>query len=177
MPTTFAESSNFNSKNQNQEYTNPSTTSTKTFQTSNSNASNVHQTCIVSSPSNTPVSKEYRIPQAPSRSIFLNSPAPPISRSDKTPNRSTPANFVPPQTKQQSSQQQQQQQIQTKAQTKIYPELSNQSERQRNSEEPQSQSSPISYSIMDAPGRLHYSGSNSSSKTSGRNSVQVKFYI
>lgn len=34
----------------------------------------------------------------------------------------------------------------------------------RNNEEPQSQSSPISFSIMDAPGRLNYSGSNASGK-------------
>lgn len=167
-------------QSQQQEYTSTSTSGSKTFQSSGSNnTANVHQSqqsCIVSSPP--PVSsKEYRIPQAPTRSIYLNPPAIPISRPDKTPGRSS-VNFVTPQTKQsQSSQQQTQQQIQTKAQTKIYPELSNQTERQRNSEqEPQNQSSPISYSIMDAPGRLHYTGSNSSAK-SGRNSVQFQHNI
>lgn len=34
----------------------------------------------------------------------------------------------------------------------------------RSNEETQSQSSPISFSIMDAPGRLNYSGSNASGK-------------
>lgn len=170
---------------QQQEYTSTSTSSSKTFQSSgNNSASNVHQSqqqsCIVSSPSNTPVaSKEYRIPQAPARSIFLNSPVPPtLNRSvDKSTVRSAAANFVPPPTKQQQQQQNTQQQIQTKAQTKIYPELNNQTERQRTTEESQSQSSPISFSIMDAPGRLHYSGSNSSSKSSGRNSAQFQHTI
>ncbi|KAJ8977268.1 hypothetical protein NQ317_003970, partial [Molorchus minor] len=78
-----------------------------------------------------------------------------------------------PSSNQSNIQQQQQQsfkqqvspvQIQTKAQSKIYSEIGNQQERQRGSEESQSQSSPISFSIMDAPGRLNYSGSNSSGK-------------
>lgn len=173
VPTTFtSESSTFTSKTQsNQEYTNTSTTtSNKTFQTSNSNVHQSQQSCIVTSPSNTPVaSKEYRIPQAPTRSIFLNSPVPNIRTIDKS-SRTSTANFVPPPTKQQTSQQQQ---IQSKPQTKIFPELSNQSERQRNSEDTQSQSSPISFSIMDAPGgRLHYSGSNSSNNKSSRQQFQ-----
>lgn len=193
VPTTFPSeslsnsfSSNSKSQQNQQEYNNTTTSNSKTFQpTGNSNANNVHQnqSCIVSSPSNTPVaSKEYRIPQA--RSVFINSPVPPaLNRSvEKTPVRSasavvaTAANFVPPPTKPQQ-QQQASQQIQTKAQTKIYSELSNQTERQRNTDEPQSQSSPISFSIMDAPSRLHYAGSNSSSKASGRNSVQFQHNI
>lgn len=171
-------------QSQQQEYSSSSTSSAgnKTFQSpGNNNATNVHQaqqSCIVSSPSNTPASsKEYRIPQAPTRSIYLTPPAIPISRPDKNPVRSgtTAGNFVTPQAKQPQPSQQQTQQIQTKAQTKIYPELSNQTDRnQRNSEgEPQNQSSPISYSIMDAPGRLHYSGSNSSAK-GGRASTQFQ---
>lgn len=48
-------------------------------------------------------------------------------------------------------------QIQNKPQTKIY---ETQTERQRTADE--TQSSPISFSIMDVPGRLNYSGSNSS---------------
>lgn len=92
-----------------------------TFSTANT------QSCIVTSPSNTPVSKEYRVPQAPGRgATFLSSPRP-----EKT--------FAAP------KQQNQQQQIQTKAQTKIYPELNNQN--QKNAEENQSQSSPISFSL------------------------------
>ncbi|RZC32892.1 uncharacterized protein BDFB_003340 [Asbolus verrucosus] len=113
-------------------------TTTKSF--SSSNSSNIQQSCIVSSPTNTSVTKEYRVPQAPARA-YLTSPNPqrPIKQSTPT-------------------------QIQTKAQTKIYPELGSQTERQRNNEETQSQSSPISFSIMDAPGRLSYAGSNSSAK-------------
>ncbi|EFA02073.1 nuclear receptor coactivator 6 [Tribolium castaneum] len=80
--------------------------------------------CIVSTPSNSTVSKEYRVPQTPR--TYLTSPNP------QRPTLKQP-------------------QIQTKAQTKIYPELNQQNERQRNNEEPQSQSSPISFS-------LNYSG-------------------
>jgi hypothetical protein len=102
---------------------------TKSF--TSSNASNI-QSCIVSSPSNSVATKEYRVPQAPR--AYLTSPNPQRPIKQATP------------------------QIQTKAQTKIYPDLANQTERPRNNEEPQSQSSPISFSIMDAPGRLNYSG-------------------
>lgn len=122
--------------------------SSKSF---SSNTSNIQQSCIVSSPSAT-VTKEYRVPQPPAvRSTFMSSP---------NPNRTTiEKNFASPPTKQQNSPQ-----IQTKAQTKIYSELNSQQERQRSNDEGQSQSSPISFSIMDAPGRLNYSGSNSSGK-------------
>lgn len=101
----------------------PETAITKSFSASNS--------CIVSSPSNSTVSKEYRVPQAPR--AYLTSPNPQRPIKQPTP------------------------QIQTKAQTKIYPELNNQNERSRNNEETQSQSSPISFSIMDTPGRINYS--------------------
>lgn len=119
---------------------------------SNSNSSNIQQSCIVSSP-NAAGSKEYRVPHPPTRN-FLNSP-----NSNPSSNRtSIEKTFAS--AKQQNSPAQ----IQTKAQTKIYSEIGNQQERQRTSEENQSQSSPISFSIMDAPGRLNYSGSNSSGK-------------
>lgn len=199
VPTTFAVSESLSSsftsiskaQSQQQEYnTSTSTASSKPFQTAQQQQQQQQQSCIVSSPSNTPVaSKEYRIPQAPTRSIFLTSPvtAVPNRTVDKSSARPTStANFVPPPTKQQqtTAQQQQQsqaqaqaQQIQTKAQTKIYPELTNteRQQQQRAAEETQSQSSPISFSIMDTPGRLHYTGSNSSSKTAVvRNSVQFQ---
>ncbi|XP_074037653.1 uncharacterized protein isoform X2 [Leptinotarsa decemlineata] len=131
--------------------------SSKTFPSSNS--SNIQQSCIVSSPSTT-VSKEYRVPQPPGRSAYLGSPNPSRGSIEKS--------FASTSGKQQQ-QQAPSQQIQTKAQTKIYSELSSQQERQRaanedNQQQQQSQSSPISFSIMDAPGRLNYSGSNSSGK-------------
>ncbi|XP_060530425.1 uncharacterized protein LOC132704443 [Cylas formicarius] len=115
------------------------------------NTSNLQQSCIVSSPSTT---KEYRIPQAPNRA-FISSPNPPSRTIEKS--------FTSPPSKPQSTPQ-----IQTKAQTKIYSELGSQREQQqqqqRSNEDNQSQSSPISFSIMDAPGRLNYSGSNASGK-------------
>lgn len=119
-----------------------------------SNSSNLQQSCIVSSsPNSSASSKDYhRVPQ--SRTIYLGSPNP--SRpTDKQ-------SFTAPQTKQLP-------QIQTKAQTKIYPELSNHVERQRQAqqnEDNSSQSSPISFSLMDAAGRISYAGSNSSAKRS-----------
>lgn len=121
---------------------------------SNSNSSNIQQSCIVSSP-NAPMSKEYRVPQPPTRT-FLNSPNP-NPNSNRT---SIEKTFASPPAKQQNPPAQ----IQTKAQTKVYSEVGNQQERQRSNDENQSQSSPISFSIMDAPGRLNYSGSNSSGK-------------
>ncbi|GLV35800.1 uncharacterized protein CBL_01048 [Carabus blaptoides fortunei] len=175
VPTTFVVSSesslssSFTANSSKQEYSSSTNTSSKSFQNNQA-----QQSCIVSSPSNPVVaSKEYRIPQAPARSIFLSSPvaSAPNRTVDKSAARSSAANFVPPPTKQQQNSQQQQ--IQTKAQTKIYPELTS-NERQRNSDDSQSQSSPISFSIMDAPGRLHYTGSNSSAKAPSRSSVQFQ---
>ncbi|CAG9767032.1 unnamed protein product [Ceutorhynchus assimilis] len=122
-----------------------------TSKLASANSSNLQQSCIVSSASTT---KEYRgVPQAPNRA-FLSSANPPSRNIEKS--------FTsPPTNKQQSAPQ-----IQTKAQTKIYSELANQREQQqqRANEEPQSQSSPISFSIMDAPGRMNYAGSNASGK-------------
>lgn len=140
VPVTLSENSSNNSKSFSSQQT----------------TSNIQQSCIVSSPS-TAVTKEYRVPQAPTRS-FLSSPNPSRTTIEKT--------FASPPSKQQVSPVQ----IQTKAQTKIYSEIGNQQqqqqqqERQRTNDENQSQSSPISFSIMDAPGRLSYSGSNSSAK-------------
>ncbi|XP_050303232.1 atrophin-1 isoform X2 [Anthonomus grandis grandis] len=133
--------------------------SSKAF--TSSTTTNLQQSCIVTSPSTT---KEYRVPQ-PQNRAFLSSPNPPARPLEKS--------FTSPPAKQQSAPQ-----IQTKAQTKIYSELGSQREQQqqqqqqqqrpnissRSNEEPQSQSSPISFSIMDAPGRLNYSGSNASGK-------------
>ncbi|KAK4886206.1 hypothetical protein RN001_002477 [Aquatica leii] len=112
------------------------------------NASNLQQSCIVSSPPVTSTSKDYRVPQVSNRGggVFLGSP---------NPTRSVDKSFVPPPNKQN--------QIQTKAQTKIYPELSNHSERRSSQpEENQNQSSPVSFT-MDGSSRLNYAGSNSSS--------------
>lgn len=62
-------------------------------------------------------------------------------------------------------------QIQTKAQTKIYPELSTQTERQRSNDENQSQSSPISYTMDNS--RLNYAGNTVGNK---RNQFQHSNY-
>ncbi|CAH0560372.1 unnamed protein product [Brassicogethes aeneus] len=142
QPNTFAESSS---------------TSTKTFTSSNNSTNLQQQSCIVTSPNTASgASKEYRIPQAPTRS-FLTSPN--NNSSTRTP---IEKNFSSKNS--QSSLSPGQNAIQTKAQTKIYPELQAQAERNRPSEEATTQNSPISFSIMDSPGRLNYSGSNSSGK-------------
>lgn len=142
---------------------------------SSSASSNAHsqQSCIVSTPpvtsSPTSPSKEYRPPSnsasRPSASIY-NSQSPKHSSNEK-PVRPIPSNsnssFIPPTSKPP--------QVQTKAQSKIYPELSSEQRKSCEANEKlQPQSSPISYSIMDAPGRLSYS-SSSSSKT-GRGGSQ-----
>ncbi|KAK9870338.1 hypothetical protein WA026_006423 [Henosepilachna vigintioctopunctata] len=100
--------------------------------------SNLQQSCIVSSTPTASVSKEYRVPQAPTRT-FLSSPNPPPRQIEKNFSNKQNANNV-----------------QTKNQ--------NQNERQRSNDE-QSQSSPISFSMIDStPGRVSYTGSNSSAK-------------
>lgn len=178
VPTTFGTTeslSTFTATSKQQEYNSSnSTSSSKSFQnTANSNSSmhQSQQSCIVSSPSPSsqstpPTSKEYRIPQAPLRSTLF------PGRSEKAANRQQPAaaqqpaSFAAPPVKPQPPPAPSQQ-IQTKAQTKVYPELSSQANDRapRNSTSP-SQSSPISFS-MDAPGRQHYAGSNSSAKGRG----------
>ncbi|KRT80288.1 hypothetical protein AMK59_7360 [Oryctes borbonicus] len=139
-------------------YSAESTNNTKTFSTANT--ANLQQTCIVTSPTNTSVSKDYRVPQVPNRSVF---PA-------TSPSRTVEKSFSSAGNVKQSPQQAPPQ-IQTKAQTKIYPELANQTERQRNSEENQSQSSPISYTMDNS--RLNYTGNNVGNK---RNQFQHSNY-
>ncbi|XP_025830807.1 uncharacterized protein LOC108744837 isoform X2 [Agrilus planipennis] len=131
------------------------TNSTKSF--SSSNSPNLQQSCIVSSPSNTPTSKEYRIPQAPPRAAFLNS-----SNAARPPEKTYTTSNVKQVPQAQSPQ------IQTKAQTKIYPDLSAQNERRpsQSEENQQTQSSPISFSTLDSPGRMNYASNNSSAKRS-----------
>ncbi|KAF5302320.1 hypothetical protein FQA39_LY10359 [Lamprigera yunnana] len=114
---------------------------------STTNASNLQQSCIVSSPPASSASKDYRVPQVTNRGVYLSSPTAGTRAVDKP--------FVPPPSKQG--------QIQTKAQTKIYPELSNHSDRQRPSQQEENQSPPVSFP-MDASNRLNYAGSNSSAK-------------
>lgn len=120
------------------------------------------QSCIVSTPNNTS-GKEYRIPQPPSRSttsatIFLNSSVRSGASQVQDKQGTRNSNFASPPNKTAAATQQN---IQTKAQTKIYPELGSHVEHRRN--EPQghdnSQSSPISFSIMDSRG-LNYAANN-----------------
>ncbi|XP_003701482.2 uncharacterized protein LOC100883544 isoform X2 [Megachile rotundata] len=130
--------------------------------------SSLHQqSCIVSTPNNT-VSKEYRIPQPPARSvtsttIFLNTSVRSVSSQvqDKQPAR----NFASPPNKVISTSQQS---IQTKAQTKIYPELSTHNEhRQNETSHDNTQSSPISFSIMDSRGLNYTAGNNTTCTNTG----------
>lgn len=124
------------------------------------------QSCIVSTPSNTS-GKEYRIPQPPLRStsaaaasIFLNTSAAvrstPPQVQEKQPARNS--SFASPPSKATAATPQS---IQTKAQTKIYPELGNHGEHRRAELNPHenSQSSPISFSLIDSRG-LNYAGNN-----------------
>ncbi|XP_063823329.1 mucin-2-like isoform X1 [Ostrinia nubilalis] len=147
----------------------------KSYSSSASTTAHSQQSCIVSTPpvtsSSTPPSKDYRpsssITSRPSSSIY-NSQSPKSTSSDKTtrpPTSSTStSSFVSPTSKPP--------QVQTKAQSKIYPELSNDQRKSCESNDKlQPQSSPISYSIMDAPGRLSYS-SGSSSKSNRIGSSQ-----
>lgn len=133
-----------------------------------SSSASSQQSCIVSTPpvtsSPAPISKDYRSSSStssrPSATIY-NSPSP--KSNDKSSSRSISSgnnsSFISPTSKPP--------QVQTKAQSKIYPELTNEQRKSCDSNEKvQPQSSPISYSIMDAPGRLSYStGSGSSTKS------------
>ncbi|XP_041972765.1 serine-rich adhesin for platelets-like isoform X1 [Aricia agestis] len=139
----------------------------KSYSSSASSTAHTQQSCIVSTPSvtssPTPPSKDYRSPSStsrPSASIY-NSQSPKSSATEKS---SRPiissSGFVSPTSKPP--------QVQTKAQSKIYPELSNEQRKSCDSnpsDKIQPQSSPISYSIMDAPGRLNYNSSSSSTKS------------
>ncbi|CAK9819785.1 Glutamine and serine-rich protein 1 [Anthophora plagiata] len=128
------------------------------------------QSCIVSTTNNT-ASKEYRIPQPPARSvasttIFLNTSV--RSVSSQIQDKQSTRNFASPPNKATSTSQQN---IQTKAQTKIYPELSTHSEHRRNEQTPHdnTQSSPISFSIMDTRGLNYTAGNNTNcTNTSGK---------
>ncbi|XP_023942778.1 uncharacterized protein LOC112049212 isoform X2 [Bicyclus anynana] len=131
----------------------------KSYSSSASNPS--QQSCIVSTPSvttaSTPPSKDYRSSSTtstrPSASIYSSQSPKTASIEKATSNNSS--GFVSPTSKAP--------QIQTKAQSKIYPELGSESRKSCESiDKLQPQSSPISYSIMDAPGRMNYSGSGSS---------------
>ncbi|XP_053974648.1 uncharacterized protein LOC128874201 isoform X3 [Hylaeus volcanicus] len=125
------------------------------------------QSCIVSTPNNT-AGKEYRIPQPPARSvasttIFLNTSVRSVSSQVQDKQSTRNSNFASPPNKATSTSQQS---IQTKAQTKIYPELSAHSEHRRNEQTSQdnTQSSPISFSIMDSRS-LNYTAGNSTNCT------------
>ncbi|XP_013175092.1 PREDICTED: uncharacterized protein LOC106123379 [Papilio xuthus] len=145
----------------------------KSFSSSGSPAAPSQQSCIVSTPSATssptPLTKDYRTtstnPSRPSVSIYNNSQSPKNTSSEKTsrPSSNSNTSFVSPTSKPP--------QVQTKAQSKIYPELNSEQRKSCDSNDKlQPQSSPISYSIMDAPGRLSYSSSTSSSKSNRMNS-------
>ncbi|CAH0721629.1 unnamed protein product, partial [Brenthis ino] len=140
----------------------------KSYSSSASNTAHSQQSCIVSTPSvtssSTPPSKDYRSSSTsstrPSASIY-NSQSPKSTSSEKTSLTSTvnSSGFVSPTSKPPL--------IQTKAQSKIYPDLASEQRKScESSDKLQPQSSPISYSIMDAPGRLSYNGSSSNSKSS-----------
>lgn len=151
----------------------------KSYSSSASSTAHSQQSCIVSTPpvtsSSTPASKDYRSSSSttsrPSASIY-NSQSPKNSSSEKSSRTNSISSFVSPTVKPS--------QVQTKAQSKIYPELSNNDQRKScdSNEKVQPQSSPISYSIMDAPGRLNYSsgsggsGGGSSTKTNRINNSQ-----
>ncbi|KAM0729784.1 Glutamine and serine-rich protein 1 [Formica fusca] len=121
------------------------------------------QSCIVSTPNNAS-GKEYRIPQPPSRStasttIFLSSSARSGSTQAVQQDKQGTRNFASPPNKAATATAQQN--IQTKAQTKIYPELGSHGvEHRRNEQHDNNQSSPISFSIMDNR-NLNYAANNS----------------
>lgn len=167
---------------QSQEYTNVGSKSYSTSTGSSSSSQINQQSCIVSTPSSP--SKDYRVSSqinptshASISSMYISNST---SKTDKASSRPAPANleisdFIHPNKPPTPHQ------IQTKAQTKIYPDYvsSNNVERRVAIDEKllQQQSSPISFSIIDASGRLNYSGSNSSAKsaaTSRSNSVNVQ---
>ncbi|XP_016766169.1 uncharacterized protein LOC552092 isoform X3 [Apis mellifera] len=133
-----------------------------------------HQSCIVSTTNNTnnTANKEYRIPQPPARSIasttiFLNTSI--RSVSSQIQDKQSTRNFASPPHKATSTSQQN---IQTKAQTKIYPELNTHSSEHRRNEQTShdnSQSSPISFSIMDSRNLNYTTGNNTNcTNTSGK---------
>lgn len=165
-------------------YTNVGSKSYSTSTGSSSSSQINQQSCIVSTPSSP--SKDYRVSSqiiptthASISSMYISNST---SKTEKASCRPAPANleisdFIHPPSKPPTPHQ-----IQTKAQTKIYPDYvsSNNVERRVAIDEKllQQQSSPISFSIIDASGRLNYSGSNSSAKNAAtarnNNSVNVQ---
>ncbi|XP_028039192.1 mucin-3A-like isoform X1 [Bombyx mandarina] len=141
----------------------------KSYSSSASSTVHSQQSCIVSTPpissSPTPPSKDYRPTSSttprPSTTIY-NSQTPKTSeKTSRHISNTGSSSFVSPTSKPP--------QVQTKAQSKIYPEINNDQRKScESSEKSQPQSSPISYSIMDAPGRLNYNGSTGSSSKSSR---------
>ncbi|KAG6448760.1 hypothetical protein O3G_MSEX005693 [Manduca sexta] len=144
----------------------------KSYSSSASSTAHSQQSCIVSTPpvtsSPTPPSKDYRTvvtsgTTRPSASIY-NAQSPKNTTSEKSSRQvsnSSSSNFVSPTSKPP--------QVQTKAQSKIYPELNSEQRKGCDSNDKlQPQSSPISYSIMDAPGRLNYSGNSGTSTKPNR---------
>ncbi|XP_061705734.1 serine-rich adhesin for platelets-like isoform X1 [Cydia pomonella] len=134
----------------------------KSYSGSASSTTHSQQSCIVSTPTVTSSlsspSKDFRSSSSSTSrtsSSVYNSQSPKNSSSEKSPRQSSgsASSFVSPTTKAP--------QVQTKAQSKIYPELSSEQRKScESSDKLQPQSSPISYSIMDAPGRLNYSTSS-----------------
>lgn len=141
----------------------------KSYSSSASTTTHSQQSCIVSTPpvasSPTPSSKDYRSSSntstRASASVY-NSQSPKSTSNEKPlrPTNNSNSSFISPTPKAP--------QVQTKAQSKIYPDITNEQRKVCDSNEKlQPQSSPISYSIMDAPGRLSYSGSGSKSSRAG----------
>ncbi|CAB3228466.1 unnamed protein product [Arctia plantaginis] len=138
----------------------------KSYSSSASSTVHSQQSCIVSTPpvtsSSSPASKDYRPTSSstprPSASIY-NSQSPKNNSNEKSSRTNSISSFVSPTVKPS--------QVQTKAQSKIYPEISTNDQRKScdSNEKVQPQSSPISYSIMDAPGRLNYSSSSGGNST------------
>ncbi|CAK1551873.1 unnamed protein product [Leptosia nina] len=136
----------------------------KSYSSSASSTAHSQQSCIVSTPpvtsSPTPTSKDFRSSSSntsrPSASIY-NSQSPKSTSSEKLRPTSSISGFVSPSKPPQ---------VQTKAQSKVYPEINSEQRKSCESiDKLQPQSSPISYSIMDAPGRLSFNNSNGSSKS------------
>jgi len=167
-------SGNFSSSNKSQQQQQQQISSgsefssgSKSFGSNSSSSLHHQQSCIVSTASSTSASsKDYRIPQPPSRSasssLFLNAASTSSRSSSQASEKqsSRNQNFVPPTSKSSAHHT-----IQTKAQTKIYPELASSSEHSRRNESTleSSQSSPISFAMMDA--NTHRQGLNYSGNT------------
>ncbi|XP_037968238.2 uncharacterized protein LOC105391076 isoform X1 [Plutella xylostella] len=134
----------------------------KSYSSSGSTSAHSQQSCIVPTPpvtsSPTPPSNRSSSSSSRPASVYSTQSPKPIQPVAEKATRQNTSSFVSPTSKPP--------QVQTKAQSKIYPELTAEQRKSCDSNEKiQPQSSPISYSIMDAPGRLHYSGTGGSSKS------------